>query len=61
LQDPPKITKSGIFGLKICHLATLQVAQRTNDFQTENVKMLDVSGLPDFSRYMIPKPEKCTK
>jgi hypothetical protein len=23
LQDPPKFTKSGIFGLKIFHLATL--------------------------------------
>jgi hypothetical protein len=23
LQDPPKFTESGIFGMKICHLATL--------------------------------------
>jgi hypothetical protein len=23
LQDPPKFTQIGIFGLKICHLATL--------------------------------------
>jgi hypothetical protein len=23
LQDPPKLTQIGIFGLKICHLATL--------------------------------------
>jgi hypothetical protein len=23
MQDPPKFTKVGIFGLKICHLATL--------------------------------------
>jgi hypothetical protein len=23
LQDTPKFTQSGIFGLKICHLATL--------------------------------------
>jgi hypothetical protein len=32
LQDPPKFTQIGIFGLKICHLATLaamgRVAQR---------------------------------
>jgi hypothetical protein len=24
LQDPPKFTQSGIFGLKICHLATVE-------------------------------------
>jgi hypothetical protein len=24
LQDPPKFTQIGIFGLKICHLATLE-------------------------------------
>jgi hypothetical protein len=23
IQDPPKFTQNGIFGLKICHLATL--------------------------------------
>jgi hypothetical protein len=28
LQDPPKFTQLGIFGLKICHLATLLVAER---------------------------------
>jgi hypothetical protein len=26
LQDPPKFAQIGIFGLKICHLATLVVA-----------------------------------
>jgi hypothetical protein len=26
LQDPPKFTQIGIFGLKICHLATLRLA-----------------------------------
>jgi hypothetical protein len=26
LQDPPKFTQIGIFGLKICHLATLMPA-----------------------------------
>jgi hypothetical protein len=26
LQDPPKFTQFGIFGLKVCHLATLVTA-----------------------------------
>jgi hypothetical protein len=26
LQDPPKFTQIGTFGLKICHLATLSAA-----------------------------------
>jgi hypothetical protein len=28
-QDPPKFTQIGIFGLKICHLATLVVSRIT--------------------------------
>jgi hypothetical protein len=27
LQDPPEFTQIGIFGLKTCHLATLDSAQ----------------------------------
>jgi hypothetical protein len=30
LQDPPKFTQNGLFGLKICHLATLVGRYKTN-------------------------------
>jgi hypothetical protein len=66
LQDPPKFTQIGIFGLKICHLATL--------FRTENLTIVAPSnfillchpsksrpGLPDLSWYNLPIWEKCTK
>jgi hypothetical protein len=30
MQDPPKFTQIGIFGLKICHLATLSPSTERN-------------------------------
>jgi hypothetical protein len=39
LQDPPKFTQIGIFGMKICHLATLVMASKS------------VSGLTDYKEY----------
>jgi hypothetical protein len=46
LQVPPKFTQTRIFGLKICHLATLVLRSfpiRTHFF----IKSLSLSGLPD--------------
>jgi hypothetical protein len=38
LQDPPKFTQIGIFGLKICHLATL----RWTDKKAAQLTYLDI-------------------
>jgi hypothetical protein len=34
LQDPPNLTRIGILGLKICHLATLVPTANSDDGQT---------------------------
>jgi hypothetical protein len=46
LQDTPKFTKIGIFGLKICHLATLLAKPshaRRNGSMLAEIKLQDSS------------------
>jgi hypothetical protein len=38
LKDPPKFTQIGIFGLKICHLATLLYKRAARFFSLLNAK-----------------------
>jgi hypothetical protein len=65
LQDTPKFTQ---IGLKIHHLATPAAFQESAVVLDFGAIIGTESGLPDFSWYMIPKPEKmyqmnskCTK
>jgi hypothetical protein len=42
LQDPPKSTQSGIFGVKICHLATLIYKQLIATLEYKILKSVSV-------------------
>jgi hypothetical protein len=61
LQDPPKFTQIGIFGLKLCRLATLMSV--ANFWYFNHTRLVcpanrPPSGLPDFSWYNLPKQGK---
>jgi hypothetical protein len=39
LQDPPKFTQIGIFGLKICHLATVPDTRNSDELLKPQAKL----------------------
>jgi hypothetical protein len=53
-----KINASNVFYLIVAQTISAVEQKRRTSVSAEAIFMMDSQGLPDFSWYMIPKPEK---